>query len=67
MRITGIFAEKKPKKWSELKTVRIDTTRVNEQLSPIWSTFFTIYLKKQYTQLDSAHNMNNTNDAVTLT
>ena len=40
--------------------------QVNELLSPVWSTFLTISLKKQYPQLNSAHNMNNTSEVVTL-
>ena len=44
----------------------IDHIQVNHQLSPVWSTFLTISLKKQNTQLNSAHNMNNTSEVVTL-
>ena len=40
--------------------------QVNEQLLPVSSTFFTIYLKKQYIQFISCHNMNNTSEVVTL-
>ena len=43
------------------------SVQVNEQLSPVWSTFWTISLKKQYTQLNSAHGMNITSEVVTLT
>ena len=40
--------------------------QVNHQLLPVLSTFLTISLEKQYTQLNSAHNMNNTIEMVTL-
>ena len=40
--------------------------QVNEQLSPVWSTFLTISLRNQYTQLNSACNMNNTNEVVIM-
>ena len=40
--------------------------QVNRQLLPVWSTFLAISLEKQYTQLNSAHNMNNTSEMVTL-
>ena len=39
--------------------------QVNEQLSN-WSTFLTISIKKQYTQLNSAHNVSNTSELATL-
>ena len=40
--------------------------QVNQQLLPVWSTFLTISLEKQYTQLNSAHNMNNTSEMESL-
>ena len=40
--------------------------QVNEQLPPVWRTFLTSSLKKHDTQLNSAHNMNNTSEVVTL-
>ena len=40
--------------------------QVNHQLSPVWSPFLTFSLKKQYIQLNSAHNMNNISEVVTL-
>ena len=46
--------------------IKFTTLQVNHQLSPVWSTFLTISLKKQYTLLNSAHNMNNTSEVVTL-
>ena len=48
------------------RTCYLITVQVNEQLSPVWSTFLTISLKKQYTQFNSAHNMSNTSDVATL-
>ena len=40
--------------------------QVNHQLLSVWSTFLTISLEKQYTQLNSAHTMNKTSEMVTL-
>ena len=39
---------------------------INHQLLSVWSTFLTISLEKQYTKLNSAHNMKNTSEMVTL-
>ena len=50
----------------ELFFEHLQSIQVNEQLSPVWSSFLTSSHKKQDTQLNSTHNMNNTSEVVTL-
>ena len=49
-----------------ISSLDFKSIQVNHQLLPLWSTYLTISLEKQYTKFNSAHNMNNTSEMVTL-
>ena len=65
---TGLYIKHAGKSEIYLVISSLDykSIQVNHQLLPVWSTFLTISLEKQYTQLNSALNMNNTSEMVTL-